>query len=104
MENYSFRPSINEKKNNTNNKKKKNEIDNDNTDKITHFNKYYEDLIKKCREKQMKYNITDLEYPMGNNNRAACVKGTDIYLFGLYDSTNSTYTVALRYDTLTGTY
>ena len=71
MENYSFRPSINEKKNNTYNKKKKNEIDNDNTDKITHFNKYYEDLIKKCREKQMKYNITDecsFKPKINNNN------------------------------------
>ena len=57
MENYSFIPSINEIDNNIYNKRKKNKIEYDNPEKIINFNQYHEELIKKCKEKHMKYNI-----------------------------------------------
>ena len=62
MENYSFRPSINEIDENAYNKIKQKRNEKDNQDKIINFNKYYEDLIKKTKEKQMKYNIME-EFP-----------------------------------------
>ena len=62
LENYSFRPSINEIDENAYNKIKQKRNEKDNQDKIINFNKYYEDLIKKTKEKQMKYNIME-EFP-----------------------------------------
>ncbi len=71
MEDYSFKPSLNEISENAfnNRKEKGNEFNNPNI--INNYDKYQKQKIEKCKEKQIKYNVLeDYSYkPKINNNK-----------------------------------